>query len=412
MKTAKYFAGAALLVLPFIFSLDGEQLREPKARMLFVMFGLWIATVLYRRVHPSLGCGAGFLLLSACFTAPSFPFQAMIALCGAFGSCLWVAGSTKNEIERGLKLLELSGLLCASYAACQYAGFWLFLTPLPGALPFAVFGQQTLYGPFAVACFASALFGRRHIIALLLFLPIPILASSFTYLSLVVVLFVFAVSLAGIRRAILGVCIFGLVLLACSKIWPNQAREALDDKNRFTLWGQTLTLAKNRWILGHGFGSFRVIYPAFQDPELRKLSGIDDEKQSQEFRDFVKVAGGLRGGSGIFLHPHNEAISVFFEHGALGLLIALWWVAAFVIALFHRPLAFWYAGWMWGYRWWRKSLPIQQYEWALCAIFFSFIANAMGNFPFHLIPQALLPLWAFVAVTTQREDGTLEEDAT
>lgn len=409
MKTARYFAGAALLALPFIFSADGgEQLREPKARMLAIMFGLWIATELWKKVHPSLGCAAGFLFLSAFFTAPTFPHHAMLAMLGAFGSCLWIARPTKHDIERGLEILEISGILCATYACVfQLQGQWFFLTPLPGALPFAAFGQQTLYGPFAVACFASALFQGRHFRALLLFLPIPIVSSSFTYLSLGVVLFFYALSIFG-KKAILGVLLVGLLLLTGSKIWPSHAREVLDDKNRFTLWGQALTLSSRHWVVGHGFASFRVIYPIFQDPELRKANGIDDSKQSPEFREFVKVAGGLKGGSGIFLHPHSEPISVFFEHGALGLLIALWWALAFVISAFRDQIEDFFRSW-WGYE--QKSQPIDPSRWALVAIFFAFLANSLGNFPFHLIPQALLPLWAFVAVTTQREEGILEEDA-
>lgn len=408
--SGRYFAGAGLLVLPFIFSADGgEQLREPKARMLAVMFGIWIACALWKRIHPSLGCAAGFLFLSAAFTAPIFPHQALLALLGAFGSCFWVAHPTKHDIERGLEVLEISGILCATYACVfQLQGQWVFLTPLPGAVPAAAFGQQTLYGPFAVACFASALFHGRHFRALLLFLPIPIISSSFTWLSFGLVVFLYAFSRFG-KKAILGACLLGMILLAGSKIWPSYAREALDDKNRFTLWRHTLLIASRAPLVGHGFASFRVIYPSIQDPGIRQLSGIDDSKQSPAMRKMFEEANGLRGGSGIFLHPHNEAIALFFEHGVLGLLIALWWLHTFVLAAFREPIDDFWRERM-GY--FTKNAPLDPSRWALIAIFLSFLANAMGNFPFHLIPQALLPLWAFVAVTTQREEDTLEEYAT
>lgn len=411
MKIGHYFAGAGLLVLPFIISVEGEQMREPKARFLAVLFGLWLATELWRKVHPSLGCAAAVLFISAASTAMITPTFELLTLIAAFGSCLWIAHPRKNDVKRGLEVLEVSGILCSAYALVfQLQGEGYFITVAPGGLPMAAFGQQTLYGPFAVACFASALFHGRYFRAFLLVFPIFIISSSFTYLSLVVVLFLFGFSRVG-KWAVLAAFVFCVTAFAGSKIWPSQSRELLDDKNRFNLWGQTIQIANRHWLLGHGFSSFRVIYPIFQDPELRKANGIDDTKQSPEMQAFFTKANELRTGSGIFLHPHSEPVSVYFEFGLLGLGIALWWVWAFVIRAFCAPIEAYYHAWIFKEE--RSTWePLSPSSWALVAIFFSVIANSFGNFPFHLIPQALLPLWAFVAVTTQREDSTLEEDAT
>lgn len=384
----RYFAGAALFVLPFIISADGgEQMREPKARMLAIMFGLWLAAELWRRVHPALGCAAGFLFVHV-FLAPfSFPLYQCLALLGAFGSCLWVANPTKSDVKHGLEILELSGIVVACYALVfQLQGNGHYIHLLPHAIPMAGFGQQTLYGPFAVACFASALFHHRHFRALLLLLPIIVIQSSFTFLSLGVVVGFFAVYRYG-KAAFLGGLIAVLLFIGVCKTWTDETKFLFDDQNRFALWGQTYTLGKRHWLVGHGFASFRVIYPIFQNPDLRKANGIDDSKQSEETKAFLARAESLRS-AGIFLHPHSEYLSVFFEFGLVGLLLGLWWVASFALS------------WL--------QLYDEPENWCLAAIFFSFLANSIGNFPFHLVPQVLLPLWAFVAVTTMQEDVILE----
>lgn len=392
MKIGRYFAGAAILLLPFVFSPGAEEIRQPKANYLAALFGLWLCTELWRKVHPALGGAGALIFLYALFRAVSFPLPQILAVTAALGSCLWVAQPRKDDIKRGLEILEISGVLVACYALVfQLAGKGFFLKLMPGAPPSAVFGQHTLYGPFAVACFASALFSGRHFRALLLFLPIPIISSSFTYLALGVVLFLYALMRFG-RRALLGTLLMAVTVLSVSKFQPSLTKELLDDKNRFVLWRQVYWLAERQMLLGHGFASFRIIYPIFQDPEMRRLNGIEVEKQSKEVQMLFRDATLLKGWNGLFLHPHNEPLSVFFEFGVLGLLFAAWWVLSFV--------------WQW------LQVPDDSHNWALAAIFFSFLANALGNFPFHLIPQVLLPLWAYVAVTSQKQEGILEQDAT
>lgn len=394
MKIEKILAGAGLLVLPFIISTSGgEELREPKARMLAIFFGLWISFKLYRHVHASLGCASAALFAYAALT-PLVPNDlGVLSLLAAFGSCLWIAKLTKDDIERGLEILEISGVLCAGLALVfqlQGAGHG-FVEIVPGGVPSAAFGQQTLYGPFAVACFASALFSGRHFRALLLFLPIPIIASSFTMLSAAVVFFLFLLRRMG-PEAYFALVIALLSVPVASNLWPKQVAELTDDKGRFFLWGQTVKIANRHWTLGHGFSSFRYIYPVFQDARIRAANGVDDEKQSPEMRKFFYEADLLRQRSGIFLHPHNEPLLVYFQFGALGLLLGLWWILAFL------------GRWRW--------LPDEPWAWSLGAIFLSFLANSLGNFSFHLIPQVLLPLWAFVAVTTYGKGASMEKDAT
>lgn len=388
----KLLAGAALLVLPFVFSTTSqEQMREPKARALAILMGFWIGKELWQRVHPALGCATIAMFLSAAFRAIMYPVHDVLCLLAALGSCLWVAEAKEDDIKGGLEVLEISGLLIAAYAVIfQWGGHDLMLVYKPGFIPMGMFGQHTLYGPLAVAAFASALFMGRYFRAVLLFCPIPLIDSSFTYLSLATVLFFYALFRFG-KRAILGALVLLLTFIAVSKIWPMSTYEVLNDKNRYVLWEQAIRLGERHWLLGHGIASFAVIYPFFQDASIRKANGTDDSKQSDLLKTFFHNADFLRKQSGVFLHPHNEAVSVFFEFGVVGLLIALWWAASFLWAWVHMP----------------DSAPY----WALGAIFFAFLANAQGGFIFHLIPQALLPLWAYVVVTARSRAAILEEYA-
>ncbi len=246
------------------------------------------------------------------------------------------------------------------------------------------FGQHTLYGPFCVAAVASALFSGRYVRAVILALPIYCIDASFTYLSLGVVVGLFLIHKFG-RTALLGLIIAGVLggLVVCKELLfrDNVRVEALNDNGRFALWKLTWRIAEARPFIGHGYGSFRNQFPAFQDKRIREMNGLKDESFSPEVQEVLAKAAELQKRSGLFVSAHNEYLETFYEFGFIGPLFCLALIAAFLLA--------WACG------------PRESIDWALCAIFLSFCANALGNFPFHLIPQALLPLWAFVAVTSR-----------
>ena len=409
MRTGRYFAGAGLLVLPFILSLQGEQMRAPKARFLVLLAALYLAQILWKKVHPALGCAIAVFSVSSLFMAPTFAWEEFAVFMAAMTSCLWARGLTEDQIGKGLEFLELSGLVCAFYGAVlQYQGLDPLLRAIPGHTltnPPVFFGQHTLYGPFAVACFASALFHGRHIRAALLATPLILIYSSFTFLALGVVLFLFALRHFG-RYAVFGFVAAALLFFAYSKINPDA--EVLNDNGRFRVWSLVKRVADRHAIVGHGANSFRVIFPILQSRELRAANGIKpDEAQTQEARDWFRDADFVRDQWGVFLHPHSEPLSVYFEFGLIGLILALWWVTAGVFSCFEPWLDAWFEARAF-------SEPVRtiydpgNVHWTLAAIFLSSLANSLGNFNFHLIPQALLPLWAFAAMTTRKEGGILE----
>lgn len=380
--------GVGFFVLPFIFSLSPvfEQMREPKVHFLIFLAGVYLSSKLAQKVSLILGCAAFVAFFSAVFITPNFPSASLLTLFAALYSCLFIADLGKNDIERGLEIFECSAIACAAYAmVLQLKHADPILHLIEGAdyrRVMVFFGQHTLYGPFCVAGMASALFRGRFYRAILLATPIFFIDASFTYLSAAVVVALFLVRRFGII-ALAGTASIGLLsavyffLLVVTQ--NNVKTEAFNDNGRFPLWKLTFRIARARPIFGHGLGSFATEFQVFQKKQLREAAGINDDELSPEVKQVIKEAEELKARSGIFLSPHNEVLSSFYELGIFGPILCF--------ALVYSFFLLWFVG------------PMQNVDWALAAIFFSFCANGLGNFSFHLIPQALLPLWAYVAVT-------------
>lgn len=397
MKTAeKYLLGAGFLALPFVFSVSGaEQMREPKAHFLAVLGGLFLSLAVARRVSFSLGCAAGVVYLFS-LTAMRFPIEELLTFSAALGSCLLVAQATENDVNIGLELLEAAGVATAAYAMLlQFKGGDPIQTMVAGndfRRVSVFFGQHTLYGPFCVAAAAPALFRGRFFKALLIAMPIPFIDASFTYLAAGVVVAIYLIRLFD-TKAILGLVLMGVVAGGVVGSYYRDGsyvnHEELNDNGRFALWKCVWRIARVHPYAGHGgLGSFAMQFPIFQSAELRKKMGLNENSFSPEAKIVLKEAEALRNRSGWFLSAHNEFLQAFYEFGILGLFFALLLPCVFV---FYWVLC-----------------PDTPESWALAAIFFSFMANSLGNFPLHLIPQALLPLWSFVAVTSLAKGGNLK----
>lgn len=379
-----WFSRVGVLLLPFIFWVSGvEQFREPKALALVAIMALYISGAMIAKINFFLGFSFFACVISGSFLGRIVHYDDLLIFTAAGISCLWVAEEDKPEIL--FKLLELAGLLCALHGLIQYFGLDPVVKYLEWAdrRPVALFGQHTLYGPFAVSAFAVSLFYRHWWRALFLLIPIFLIDSSFTFLSLGVVLGLWLY--ANLRKEVfLGLLIATSITLGTAFLMAPGVmhREFMNDKGRFALWSQTLELAKRRPILGYGFGSFKEIYPVFQSKELRAKNGISEDSLSPEAKEFIARAERVRAESGLFQSAHNEFVQVVFEMGALGLVCVFGLIFTFVSAF-------------------RKSVKTTE-TWIACAIFWLFMANSLGNFPLHLVPQALLPLWSYVIVTRWR----------
>jgi len=392
----RLFVGAGLIALPFIFAISapGEGMREPKARALVFLVGMALSLVLAKRFSWALGAGAALCYVSALFVSPLFPYEELLVFTAALLSCFFFVKPQKDHVEHFLEMLEIGALLCAFYAmVLQLKGADPLLKVYEGydfRRVSVFFGQHTLYGPFCAAGFASALLRGRFFRAALLFAPIIAISASFTYLSAAVATSIFCIHRFG-KTAILSVTAFALLLLLGFGITvftgKNVKAEALNDNGRFALWSITYRISSARPFKGHGFATFRDQFPIFQSKDLRLQNGIKDEQVSPEAREVLRQAEELWLRSGWFFAAHNEFLQAYYELGLPGVFVSVWLLVSFLMA------------WIQGER--------TSDDWALLAIFFSFMANCLGNFPLHLVPQALIPLWAFALVTGARKNDIL-----
>lgn len=378
-------------MLPFIYYTHAaEQVRFPKVQFLILMAGIYFGIHISRKINIALGCSVIALAFFGYRSTLIYPATEILSLAAAFGSCFWVSGLKKNELQIGFKLLEFAGLLSAFYAGLQYFGhdpLFILFDWADKSRPAAILGQSTLYGPFAVACLSAALFERHYISAVLLFLPIAAINSSFTFFAFGIVIAIYIFHRIG-PLTLLGIPLCMAAFFSLQAIKPHVTEELLDNNGRFALWKITAQIASHRPALGYGLGSFRQVFPMFQSKEIRAASGLKDEGLTEETKGLFKDAADLDAHFGRFVSAHNEFLQLFFETGLVGCIFALWLL-----------LTFW-IHWL--------ALPSTSENWCLLAIFAAFMGNSIGNFPLHLIPQALLPLWAYVAVTTQKGEARMD----
>lgn len=385
MRVKRIFAGAGVLLLPFILEVgQPDEMRLPKAKFLLLLSLLYGCYELTKKIDWALGLFGAWVAVSSYYSIVGFPFEDVALFYGALFSSFWVARLSTDDIFFGLKLFLVPAVILMVYADLQHLGKDPFATYYAWAdawRPNALFGQSTLYGPYAVCGFLVALFLERYVVAAFLLFPIIAIDSSFTYLSLLGGVFLW---LAGkLKRWMLLTLLlssFLLSLLAYST-HSSKIEEALNDKGRFVLWGQTLELAMRHPVMGYGFGSFKTIYPMFQLPELRKANGLQDQAMSEHAKEFFAKAEHLKAESGVFVSSHNDLLQLFFETGAVGVILVLVMAARFLLA--YRRNCF------------RPGYPV------LGAMLAAVVLNSLGNFPFHLVPQALIPLWIYVIVLSR-----------
>ncbi len=381
----RFFAGAALIMLPFIFEVGSEdEFRLPKAKAMAFLGLLYLAYELGRKIDIPMGLFCAWVAVSAFFGHGEVQWQDIVLFFGAVVSSFWVARPENWQLLFGFKLFLFSATLVAMYGIVQHFGMDPMINYYEWAdiwRPSGLFGQSTLYGPYAVSGFLIALFLNYRVLAAFLLIPIIMIDSSFTYLALMGGIFVYLASKLRLWHLITLSLLSLSLLLPLSFFYSSKIEEAANDKGRIRLWGQSLKLTKQHWLVGHGFGSFKVIYPSFQSQEIRRASGIDDTKLGQGARDFIKVAEQLRAEFGIFYSAHNDLVQVFFELGAVGILL-----------IFIMALSFWRSC---RYCMWDKHYPL------MVALVVAFCLNAMGSFPFRLVPQVIVPLWIYVIVTSR-----------
>jgi tetratricopeptide (TPR) repeat protein len=170
---------------------------------------------------------------------------------------------------------------------------------------------------FSIAA-ANFLFSRRRyghkvvmLIACLLIAAALLLTGApngwIGWLASIIILLVYVAKRGGkkSRWLIIGVGLLGLFLFAALMVLligsdGGRGFATLETQSRSIPWRSAWEIARSNVLLGAGPGMFRWLYPA-----QRTLPGVLDSAQ-------------------------NEYLNVFTEYGAIGLLLALWVLVAFV----------------------------------------------------------------------------------
>jgi len=160
-----HIAGAAMVLLPFIFSGGPDGIRTTKS-VVMVAIGIIVGSYyLSKYIRNSFGYCFGILGLSAVYSGYGILQSSSLGFCiAAILTCLLVHDINEAGIYRFLHYLSISGAFCALHGYFQMFGYSPLITYVDGfdtRIPIGFMGQQTLYGPFVCASFVAALFAPR-----------------------------------------------------------------------------------------------------------------------------------------------------------------------------------------------------------------------------------------------------------
>lgn len=350
-------AGSMLLILPFVFEAGAaDEIRVPKLKALILFAGIYFSAIIYRRIRPSLGLAFGAAVLSAVFSGlgPQHQLVSLASLAAAIGTSFLVANSNDFEIKRILGFLVLGGLGSSVMAYLQMAGHDpLFFYPpnVDKTLPCAFLGQQTLFGPFVASCIVAALFRKNYFCALFMIPPCLAVQGSFTDAALACGVTIWIGYQFGFKYSALLIFL-GLGGVVWLRLF-HQHNELLNDGGRYENWAYIWKEAWNRPIFGHGFGTFAAYSDRLQPPDLR-------------------------GRFGFYRQAHNDYLELFFDMGLVGVGLAL-----AVLGDACRNLM--------------ENIH-RRYVVASFAVASVYFIDALGSFPFRLVPQSLIALWCIVMV--------------
>lgn len=365
MLTSKlkiWTAGGILFLLPFfVLPFNGDmqmQFDMPKLMGVFLLGSICFSFYLSDHISPYFGLAYGAFAVISVLTGFG-PRQVYPTLFfgGACYFALWFTDRGESERLRLLRLVAISGILCAFQAYLQTMHVTWPLQYAPGIdqyKPIAFLGQHTKFGAYmAPMCALCVCLGRRWwpFAGLIAFLTI-LTGSSFSVLGLGVGLLVVARHWVG-RRAVAWVAGAGLAaLVAVFLVRPDL--DMFRNNGRADVWREMIACARQEapWI-GRGPGSFAALFAeTCESVRTRELNGK-------------------------FLQAHNDPLQVFHDGGLVG-------VTALLVVLFGIGVAYWRTWWR--YEQFRTLTSVQAAQGMFAALF----ANSLGNFPFQLAPHFLL----------------------
>jgi len=352
--------GLALLALPFIIEPGvSDATRIPKLKAAVLFAGLGAAYFVARNVRLSLGISVGGIsALAVLHGMGSFHIYELIFIMSA----VCIAAFCTNLSERSLNLVMdaiiFGGLLTTVYGYMQASGIdpvFFLKAWAPESKPTAFLGQHTLFGSFLVAPIIAAMFRHRYVCAMIMAPAVFLTDSSFAVVSLAAGLLLWTYYSQGWLTAttLAGVLAGGLLLL----FTVFGKRHYFDDTGRFNAWNAAIESGMEKPVMGWGPGMFKAYYPSIQPKEHKKMHGT-------------------------YKQAHNDYVQLFYEYGLVGVICA-----TIMVCDFFKEL------------WRKRNITVVA---GMGAILIAFLVNALGSFPFHLMPHGLIALCAWTAVVTHK----------
>ncbi|NUM88450.1 MAG: O-antigen ligase family protein [Bdellovibrionales bacterium] len=348
-----------LVGLPLVVFPIGDSVREPK---LFAMIGLsFVALVtLWRRRKTTRRWPVYVLAFSAYATANSLVlFPSLVPLlalwCGLLLALETAAAVQENPRHTRLLLEGLTWFLLGFSLLQQLEMDPVFRHDVPflHRLPTGFMGQHTLHAAFLAVCASFHLAGRRWWPLAAALGTMFLAKSTMAALGFLAALgFWVWLHPHWRRRAAAG----GTLALGTAGAWLWWHGGFLQDSGRLEVWRKTAELAWEKPLLGHGFHSFQEIFPRVY------LSSTNHYWQQ----------------------AHNEILQVFFELGAVGVLLLSLILAELWDSLSSFPRR-------------QDALSSPALPWALVTV--CLMVNSLGSFPWHMPPLAMLGTVGFFVVT-------------
>lgn len=353
-----------LILLPLLVFPWGDSVREPK---LFAMIGLaplaaYCLMVRNIRIEWPVSAllFAAAATLNGIFLVPSLvPILAL--WCGLILS-LAGACAVVDHPRQTRALFEGVTWFLLAFSVLQkldWDPIFQHNDPFLLRIPTGFMGQHTLHAAFMACCACVHLANRRPAPFLAAFVTVHLAQSTMAMVGLGAAGCFWIWLHPGWRKRLVGGLTVGAVLLVIL-IWIKGVPESLHHSGRLEVWRKTAEFAWEKPIFGHGFHSFSEIFPKVYVSRTNHF----------------------------WQQSHNEILQIFFELGAVGVLFLSLMLAQFWDGLHQLT---------------KRDTPLTEPEtpWALVGI--CLIVNALGSFPWHMPPLAVLGTMAFFIITQRKK---------
>lgn len=292
---------AALNLMDYATVPGGDPFRDGKIRYLFLLS----APLSYVYFKKWLGYAPAMFVCLAIvsFAVHNFMLYATWPLLLILVVMAVAVAGVKLGEETFAKILLWSGGLQTGFALVQLCfGFHFFYQPTDEwamHIPVGLYGNETVLGPFLLACLCPALWDRRWVLSGVMVVALVASLSSMTIGSLGVVLFLYAWKRlgGGIAAAVAAAGAFALGLLYVL----DPTHPMLDWDGRGVIWKYGWKAFQERPLFGHGVGAWAGEllgkYAPMYATELRTMP----KQLHCDVLDFL-VEYGLVGAS-LFVYP-------------------------------------------------------------------------------------------------------------